>query len=567
MVHVIDRVDEFRNWLPLLTEVLGKFAVLVVLDNLESVLTEGGQWRDERWGLLMNALLKPGGLSRLVLTSRTRPADLPASAEVIAVHALPLNEAVLLMRELPNLRNLLDGSQADRELVRRTLRLMQGHPKLIQLAEALAADPPRLAAQLACAEAAQAQGQGELEAFFRKGKTSFDPEAFTRTLHQWTDGIAGALPEAARTCFHLLCAIEEEDRESWVLATNWADVWKRLGRPEPIPTLAEALAPLVAAGLVEKVTSESDDEAFVVKVHPGVAEAGRVEAGPDFQAAVDQELAATWRAALNRATAAYGKEPWAGPLTVRAGLAAFPYLSRRQDWETAAGMIEQAVRIDFDPATVAALLPRMRRIVETTAGTEGHLTNRGLLARLQWRFGQVGEAEAQQRAILVQATDAGDFGTASSVAGDLVNVLRDTGRSAEALEVLEQKAEYTRQAGRGPWTQLADQIWRLQILTYLGGNEEVLRRVLELREEMKSLPDPLGPNEFVTIWNVRETLSDTGRSAALRLREWQQALDLNAEALESRRDRNAPLLDQARTAFNDYGPLLAFKDTMRRTGC
>jgi tetratricopeptide (TPR) repeat protein len=302
----------------------------------------------------------------------------------------------------------------------------------------------------------------------------------------------------------------------------------------------------------------------VVKIHPGVADAARAEAGPGFQAAVDQELAATWATTMDRALEAHGKEPWAAPAIVRAGLAAFPYLSRRQEWQTAAAMIERVADFDHAPATAAALVPRMRRVVEATAGTKGQLGNRGILARLQRLLGQIGEAEAQLRSVLDQAADAGEFGIASTAAGHLANLLRDRGRSGEVLEVLEQKAEYTRRAGLGPWTQLADEGRRLQILSDLGRNEEVLRRVLELREEMvlelreemKSLPDPPGPNEFVDIWNVRETTLDTGRGAASALEEWQQALDLNGEVLISKRGRNATLLAQARTRFNDYGPLL-----------
>jgi tetratricopeptide (TPR) repeat protein len=555
MVHVVDRMDEFRDWLPRLTEVLEHFAVLIVLDNLESLLTEAGQWRDERWGLLMDALLQPGGLSRVVLTSRIRPAGLPASVEVIAVHALPLKEAVLLMRELPNLRRLHDGSKEERDLVRKALRLVQGHPKLIQLAEALAAEPTRLTSQLDRAEVAQAQGQGELEAFFQEGETSFDPDALTRTLHRWTNGIAGALPEAARTCFHFVCTVEEEDRESWVLEANWEAVRRRLGRPEPVPTLAEALAPLVAAGLVEKNTSEPDGQKFTVRIHPAVAEAGRTEAGSEFQAAVDQQLAATWFTMMSYARDAYGKSPGAGPLTVRAGLSAFPYLSRLQEWKTAATMLEEANKVDSGPATVAALLPRMRRIVEATTGTEREPPDRGLLAKLLWHAGRRDEAEELMRSVLMQAADRGQFALASSMAGALANLLSRSGQAAKALKVVEQKAEYSRRAGLGPWTQLADEGRRLQILEELGLSEEVLRRVLELRKEMKALPDPPGPNEYVTTWNVRETLWDIGASAAQALGKWEQALDFLEEALKSITRRNAPLLEEAQVRFNAWAPL------------
>ena len=283
MVYIVDRAEAFKNWLPRLTEMLESNAVLVVLDNLESLLTSSGQWRDERYGWLVDAVLKPVGLSRAVLTSRVRPADLPPCTEVIPVHALSRDEALLLVRELPNLRRLLDGNRAGtsiekgRELVHRTLRLMQGHPKLIELSEKLADDPLRLSAQLDRAETAR--DASKLDALFRDGETSLDAEEFTASLRDWSTGIAGTLPETARTLFHFLCAIEESDRESWVIKGNWSDLLKRLGRPEAENDVSKLLASVVATGLVETKAAATDDKEFEVLIHPGVAEAGRVEAG------------------------------------------------------------------------------------------------------------------------------------------------------------------------------------------------------------------------------------------------------------------------------------------------
>ena len=247
MVHVVDSVAALKAWLPRLTALLANNAVLVVLDNLESLLTGSGNWRDERWAMLIEALVAPGGLSRTVLTSRIPLARLPPAVEIVPVHALPLAEALLLMRDLPNLRRLLDGKapgvarDAGRLLVRRALRLVQGHPTLIDFAEKLAVDPQSLAARLDRAEAAEG---AELDAFFRAGESEFDPAAFTASLRDWTTGIVAGLPEAARTLFHCLCAMEESDRERWILQGNWAALSKRLGRPEPASPFAEALAPL-----------------------------------------------------------------------------------------------------------------------------------------------------------------------------------------------------------------------------------------------------------------------------------------------------------------------------------
>ena len=169
------------------------------------------------------------------------------------MHALRLDEALLLVRELRNLRKLLDGTVpgtslgAGRELLHRTLRLVQGHPKLIEFAENLAADPLRLAAQLDRADAAH--GSGGLEAFFRDGISHFDAVQFTTLLSDWTTGIAKALPELARTFCQFLCLLEEGDRKSWIIEKTWANVIRRLARPQPAPAIAEALRRSSQSGL------------------------------------------------------------------------------------------------------------------------------------------------------------------------------------------------------------------------------------------------------------------------------------------------------------------------------
>jgi len=339
---------------------------------------------------------------------------------------------------------------------------------------------------------------------------------FRARLRAWTVGFAGILREAARTFFYFLCALEEDDRKDQIIRWNWADLWRRLGRPEPAPEIMAALEPLATAALVEKQPdTEFGEDGFAVLIHPGVAEAGRCEAGAEFQRAVDLELATTWNTLMRTARDAYGKAPWAGGLIIRAGLAAFPYLARLTEWALASAMLQQVdqINIQASPAMLAAVLPRIRRVVAETTATERELIDRGVLARLQMKAGQTAEAEHELRAISEQAADRGEFRIASNMATDLANLLRDAGRYDDAMKIAERAAEYTRRGGFGPWTQLADEAQRLQILAERGDEEEVLRRVTELREQMKSLPDQSEAEEIIPSWNVRETILDVGRSA------------------------------------------------------
>jgi hypothetical protein len=141
MAGHIGTAAALENFLPRLRQVMAASGVLLVLDNLETLLTANGTWRDPRWGQLVSALTDHDGESRVILTSRTAPAELgaglpggPSRVVTLPVHALSLEEAAALARELPHLRGLLHAdpgpvrspavAEVDRERVRRVLRVV-----------------------------------------------------------------------------------------------------------------------------------------------------------------------------------------------------------------------------------------------------------------------------------------------------------------------------------------------------------------------------------------------------------------------------------------------------------
>ena len=122
-----------------------------------------------------------------------------------------------------------------------------------------------------------------------------------------------------------------------------------------------------------------------------------------------------------------------------------------------------------------------------------------------------------------------------------------------------EKPNYTRQAGLGPWTQLGDEVLRLQILAAMGRNDEVLAEVESLRARMDALSIESDAEEGIDPWMVREALLGTGRSAAVDSKRWERALALNAEIMKMKLTRGADALEVARTRFNDYCPLLGLR--------
>src|SRR5262249_35202520 len=108
---MVEEIASWERWERFLSALAASFAdagLLLVLDNLDPLLTPAGQWRDLRWASLMSALTSQPGASRLIVTSRVVPAGLDRDTVLIrAVHALSRDETLMLVGELPELRVLL----------------------------------------------------------------------------------------------------------------------------------------------------------------------------------------------------------------------------------------------------------------------------------------------------------------------------------------------------------------------------------------------------------------------------------------------------------------------------
>jgi hypothetical protein len=569
MAHLLVSAETLDRFLPLLTQLLEERRLLLVIDNAESLLTDSGQWRDDNWAKVIGALTDHAGLGRLILTSRRVPAGTAGSTgmpglRVESVDALLADEALLLARELPHLKKLIYGELPgiDRETSRRlalgVLTVAQGHPKLLELANGQAAHPDRLAALIAAGDQAWREQGGLPEGFFTAtaGETTASPADYLTVLGAWTQAVADSLSPGERDLFWFLCCLEEPDRERSVLDGNWADLRQRLSRDGPPPEMDAALAAIAARGLAA-IDAGSSEAAERYAIHPGVAAAGRDQAGPPFRDAVDAAAAAYWNAVHRYASGGNDAGSVHTGLLVRAGLAGAGYYLRQQHWNDAAYLLEDAFLKDPSRAHAAAVLPAIQQI------TRHYPPAAGVLASVLVVIDPAA-AEATLRAALDDAVARGDYRAASVAAGRLVYLCRDSGRLAEALHLAGQMADYTRRAGLGPWTQLTAEARRLQVLNAMGQAGQVLAEVGRLRARMEALPaTPAadGPTEASTPWNVREMLLDTGREAARLVGRWQEALELNAAILASMRGRRAPAADIARSRFNDYFPLLSLGRT------
>jgi tetratricopeptide (TPR) repeat protein len=575
LTTALDQPDRFRQFtVPRLRAMLKEKSLLVVLDNLETLLTDSDHWRDPLWVDVMAALLAHDGPSRVVLTSRRVPADLEnhPKVQVEAIHALSFAESVLLSRELPNLKTLFDD-EAGRTLLQQTLRVVQGHPKLLELADGLAADRKTLTERVTVAADELADRSDVLEAFFavdgiHEGETRQQDADFVRALQGWTAGVASMLTPTARLLFAFLCRVEPVDRRLNILKANWKDFLTRLGEghsiavaamAEPEQGLPAALSALESVGLVGVERPAIDPEqveaqATTYTIHPGVAESERAAADSFVLDAADVELGNYFIAVVQHGLKT--EMEGGGRMVVDSARRAAPYLLRQERWEEASRQLEQMVFRDKSPESLAFALALLRRIVEATAGTERALIDASRLARTLADAGRIAEAEPMERDVIARAVAQGNYKMASILAGDLRNLLLRRGRLEEALKVAEETAGYTKQARLGPWSQLAEETGRLQVLAAMGRNDEVLTAVEALRPKMDALPPKDETDQSAYPWNVREGLLETGREAARNTQRWETALSLNAEVVKVKRSRGADELEVARARFNDYFPLL-----------
>lgn len=582
LVGLMDNPEDFPGKvLPRLRSLLENNSVLLVIDNLEGVLTPQGDWRDPRWGRLLDAMLNHDGLSRLVLTSRRLPVSLAGHPrlQTEAIHTLGLQESVLLAREMPNLKELFIDD-ADLEKLQRILRAAQGHPKLLEHADEMASDPAALEAQLARYETAGETTDPIRLSFFETGRSGLGADELIKELHVWTEGVAWNLQSTARLLAQFLARLEEDDRASYVVKANWENFLRRLTgegaedqQPAPEPAISQAraalgeperglesaLAQLAQAGLIEVETiapqgEQPSDTHQQFRLHPDVAEA-LLRSAPQAVAVAADSVASDYFVEMFR----YGvrKETQGGGRFVLEGARrAAPYLLRAQRWEELTWLLEALIRRDDRPQTLAFVIPLLRTSAERMAGTESEWRVEGTLADALSRIGRHSEAEAILHEAIWRSRKQRDPRPATIISRHLFNLLVSTGRYEEALRTTEEAAVSAREARLGPWTVLSHESDRLKVLDLLGRYPEVLEAVQRHLSLMEDLPEEGWDKEIVTPWIVRESLLVVGVRAASNLRQWETVLSLNTQLMLSRKQRGMPEFEIARARFNNYRPLL-----------
>lgn len=571
MIGSVSSLTGIEGLQPRLTALLNEHDILLVLDNVETLLTREGSWRDPRWGRLFDTLTSHDGRSRLIVTSRPVP-PVTASGTVLveAVNALSLEETVLLARELPNLRVLLNAESqpvragagqtvADRALALSTLQVVQGHPKLLELADAAAADPHDLAARLDATQAALAGHDQALGTFFATGATALESRDLLTALGAWTADTFASLPAAAKLMASLLACMQEGDRTFVIAESVWPELWRVLAQflPGRLPALREALSPLIATALVQAEASSGGGPRSPVhyRLHPAIADALRDRAPQMFVAAVNQVMAQFWYETFHQAQLG---EPRDEELIVNSGLSAAPYLLYLQEWNALGTVLQSVIMLSSADATTIRTLTYFNQ-----PGPSGDTKD-----VLRWRsvhgkaLGSVDRIKAEQlhRSVLKEASDKEWYEIAWIAAGDLLRLLINLGRMEDAVAMAAEKKKLSERAGLGQWVSISDEIDELDLefrqrQFKQGQDPELRERVENLIVRMDSLP--VGVRDVsVNPRSVRDDALRLGRRVAVAFKEWQWTLELNRRIFENLAQRGGDPLALAYVRINDYGPLM-----------
>lgn len=569
MLNAIGSEDALRAFLPRLEAVLREKNVLLVLDNLETLLLDDQTWADPRLGLLIRALTGHGGRSRIVMTSRFAPAGLDTTHVLsIATHALSLSESVLLVRELPNLSRMLETKPATidsppvggRELVRRVLRVVQGHPKLLELADAAAADQNSLKNCIAAAEAAGSEAP--IAAFFATGTSSLMGSQFVEILNAWTATALKNLRTPSRVLMELLAGIEDDDRYSWLLGQIWPKLWsaEHLGT-EPVSVI-DAAAPLRAAALIDADAAAITDVDSTTpwRIHPGIAAAIRGAIPSGIRARIDDvagdflfDICRTGVIEVQRGSSVGSR------VFIATGLASVPYLMRQRRWTDVCTMLDRATFWDSSLAVRQLALGYLAQL----RSCDLNPTDR-LMADVQYSIYLAeidpSAAEPLLRNSIADTRVAGLLRLASGATGVLSDLLRTRGDVPEALRMADIEAELDRESDVCPWTQTYHRVRRLLCLAEMNRHDEVFKHGTALIEQLDDMDPIAGENERVIPWNVRENLLSVVSHAAMELAEWRCAADYLLQKLESQQARQAPEHVMTRALFDSYMPLIRLEE-------
>ncbi len=539
-----ERYDKLRVNL---LETLRDEAVLIVIDNfetnLEDVIKDGVcRCREPEWDRTLEFLCRelPETRTRILMTSRLRPAGLLENAQWVPLGPLPVGEAALFVRNHPDLRELLYSGEEGERLLKRLLDISRGHPLILNRLAALAHDPKALADAI---ETLSAEGLSALPDVYTsrlsESERSLEREYLEDAAVGAVDLLIGRLsPDARRLLWMTTLANEALTKD--LIQTVW-------GAGSSLPPLLDELR---ASGLLHREDAAPETAGVTIRTyafHELVRErmAHWMETHPeetgrskeDIWTAYGERYAATFNALIQ--AGGEGAYERAG----EAGRRALTYMVRAGAFDRLRGFASKLVVGTKDPALLKSVIAELKTVADQIPPDETRWSVRTYLADAIRLSGRPDQSLALYEQAASEAEAEEDWSDVGWICGNWANALGNVGRLDQSREMHMKSADSNRKAGKPEVNVLSPELEALRIDVMQGKAEaalpEIESRLDQIREWWKThrsgRPTPQAPDpEFL----VRALIGglDIAKMANQRLKNWQACLDLLEENEQTKRD-------------------------------
>jgi tetratricopeptide (TPR) repeat protein len=550
-----------------LVEVMGSERILLVLDNFETNLVTGAggyACADPAWERLLEILSERLGEtgSRVMMTSRHKPAVLEGKALWIPLGALPIAEAKLYFQNHAVLRALWYGDDASFKLAQRILSVSRGHPLILARIADLAktyydekkhAFAPEGRVEIEAAlNKIQGEGFKSLPDLFAKVKGEAEMEWEHKYLNDVAIGAVDLLIERL---------MPESRRLLWIVT--------RAGEPASEALLEEVwgssparlLGALCGTGLLtrEREAAYAFHE-LVAERAADWMEKHAAERGDKTEAEVWKAFGEWYGRAFKSIRAS--RQPGTRDAAVEMGRRGIRYLVRARAFESLGSFASAVITSTSDPALLGQVIADLQVAAAEVPSGEARWSLRTYLADAFRNAGRPDQALPFYAQAAEEAEAAAHWPDVGWICQNWAIALQHVGRLERARETYLRSAEASRWAGRPQVLVVMSENEALRIDVMQGRAAEALPAIEEKLAELRSWwvrrqqgePVPEAPDDEYLARALVSGL-DVARCANQALERWQPCLDLLEEMEQVERALGTGEHEITRTRFNRYFPL------------
>ena len=246
-----------------------------------------------------------------------------------------------------------------------------------------------------------------------------------------------------------------------------------------------------------------------------------------------------------------------------AGRRGLTYLARTQAFDKLSGFASWLVNGASDPALLRGVIAELQAVAEQVPAGRERWALRVNLADALRLAGQPDHALPFYAQAAAEAEDAGHWADVGVICGNWANALLMCGQLDAAKAMRLREADATRKAGRPQVEIIGSELEALRIDVYQGNAAAALPEI-ETRlnaargwwararagETVADAPDP------VLLARALVSGLDVAHQANHTLKRWDACLTLLTGIEQTKREMGASQREQARTRYNQYGPLM-----------